>query len=168
MPKGRHTLHASAPCATLPSEHGLGCSHHDPPSAPRGLPSRCWASPHTHTCPCRRVQPRGTSCSSRLQVHPAVAVAWVCARGVVRHGHDTTSGRDALTVAPVRPQGLPQAVPTQDRMQPMAVRKGYGTLRPPVRPWAMAWARRSPSFSRCGRTASKAEASSAGPATRPR
>jgi len=35
-----------------------------------------------------------------------VAGAWVCARGVVRQGHDTTSGIDALAVAPVRLQGL--------------------------------------------------------------
>jgi len=38
-----------------------------------------------------------------------VVVAWVCARGVVRHGHDTTSGIDALAVASVRPQGLTRA-----------------------------------------------------------
>ena len=144
----RAVIHAARPHSRIAAtEHGLGCSHHDPPSAPRSTIAR-WASPHTHTWR-RRVQPRGTSCPSRLWAHPAVAVAWVCARGVVRHGHDTTSGRDALTVAPVRPQG-PTGGPRTTACSRWPSGKGTGPLGH-QHPWAMAWARRSPSFSRCGR-----------------
>ena len=87
------------------TEHGLECSHYDLPSAPRGSTiALLGVASHPHVL-CHRVPPRGTSCPSRRCAHPAVAGAWVCARGVVRHGHDTTSGIDARAVAPVRPQG---------------------------------------------------------------
>ena len=94
------------------------------------LPSPRWASPHTHPCRAVGCSHGGTSCPSRRCAHPAVAVAWVCARGVVRHGHNTTSGFDALTVTPVRPPGLHRRPCRRTPQAADGPQEGHGTVRP--------------------------------------
>jgi hypothetical protein len=76
--------------------------------------------------------------------------------------HDTAVGIDAIDVTPVRLAGLTRpALQTPDAPSRRPHGRGAGTLGD-QQALGDAWARRSPSFSRCARTASKAEASSAG------